>query len=363
MVVIPAGSFLMGSSEIETGRSPIEGPRHTVTIRWPFAVGKFEVTVDQYKMFVQETHRNVPSICSDFDPARNVPVPQGGWWFQYPGFSQSGDHPVVCVSWQDAKAYVAWLSKKLGKDYQLPSEAEWEYGARAGSHTRYHFGEDEKRLCEFGNVADSSDPAKLASRPLVDCRDGYLRTAPVGKFAPNAFGLHDTVGNAWEWVEDCGSTSYAGAPADGSASMAGDCAVRISRGGGWGSIAANHRSAVRNARFGPGDRFHFLGFRVARTLTRGDPEIEREVARRRELDLKRETAESEARRRMTNTALVGDIIATESSRRSSLECRNACQARSECKGYEYRLSGGLCYLYRRIDRQHDSTDAISGRWD
>jgi formylglycine-generating enzyme required for sulfatase activity len=355
MIVVPAGTFLMGTGPTELGRSESEGPQHSVTIARAFAAGKFEVTFDQFRAFVKDANHAVPQACSDFDPAKNAPIGNiGSFWF--PGFMQQGDHPAVCVSWKDAKAYVEWLSMRLARDYRLLSEAEWEYAARAGSQTRYHFGEDEKRLCEFGNVADIAEPSKLGARPLVDCRDGYLRTAPVGKYAPNAFGLHDTIGNVWEWVEDCGGGDYAGAPSNGSASKVGACATRVSRGGGWGSVALNVRSATRNLRFGPDERYHFLGFRVARTLAHGGVPTQGELP-------KQSAAEVEQRQRMANTAFVGDIIATESGRRSSLECRNACQAKAECKGYEFRLSASLCYLYRRIDRQHDSSDAISGRWD
>ncbi len=267
MILVPAGSYLMGSAPTEPGHSKIEAPQHSVTIAKAFASGKFEVTFDQYKAFMQETNHTAPKTCSNFDPNKNIPINLSASFWS-PGFQQEGDHPAVCVSWRDAKAYVAWLSKTLAKEYRLLSEAEWEYVARAGSHTRYHFGDSEMRLCEFGNVADSTDASKLSARPLAECRDGYVRTAPVGKFAANAFGLHDTIGNVWEWVEDCGHANYEGAPSDGSAWLAGACTTRVSRGGGWGSIAPHLRSAARNTLFGADDRYHFLGFRVARTLTR-----------------------------------------------------------------------------------------------
>jgi formylglycine-generating enzyme required for sulfatase activity len=266
MIVVPAGNYLMGSTPTEVDRAATESPRHMVVMAKPFAVGKYEVTRDQYGTFVQETNRTAAQTCSDYDVGKDTEVEQKGWSFRFPGYPQDGDHPVVCVTWQDAKDYAAWLTRKLGKTYRLLSEAEWEYAARAGSQTRYHFGEDEKRLCEFGNVADSTDPAKLSSRPLSECRDGYSRTAPVGKFAANGFGLHDTIGNVYEWVEDCANSNYEGAPSDGSAWLVGNCSKRVARGGSWGSPARNNRSAVRALRFGTEARFHFIGFRVARSL-------------------------------------------------------------------------------------------------
>jgi formylglycine-generating enzyme required for sulfatase activity len=256
----------MGSPSSEPGRSNSEGPQRKVTIGHPFAVGKFEVTRDQFERFVRETDRPFPYSCTWIKIGSEQEL-QPTWSFRFPGYFQEGNHPVVCVNWYEAKAFVAWLSKKTGKEYSLLSEAEWEYAARAGSQSRYYFGDDERFLCKFGNVADITDPSQLAVRPLVECRDGYVRTAPVGKFAANAWGLHDTIGNAWEWVEDCWNDSYSGAPDNGSPWLKGNCSIRVARGGSWGSIALNNRSATRSSRFNADMRAYHLSFRVARRIT------------------------------------------------------------------------------------------------
>jgi formylglycine-generating enzyme required for sulfatase activity len=155
---------------------------------------------------------------------------------------------VVCVNWNDAQAYAKWLSEKTGQGYRLPSEAEWEYAARAGSTTARYFADD--TICEFANVRDRSAKQIYSAGQFFDCDDGFVHTAPVGTFPPNGFGLYDVLGNVWQWVEDCWTPSYAGAPADGSAS--------------W---STNERGAYTlgfRASSPPGWRFDVFGFRVAR---------------------------------------------------------------------------------------------------
>ena len=152
---------------------------------------------------------------------------------------------MINVSWNDiTKEYLPWLSRKTGKTYRLLTEAEWEYAARAGSTTRYHFGDSERDLCMYGNVADLREGEEQG---LDDrhCRDGHVNTAPVGSFQPNAFGLYDMHGNVWEWVQDC-YFSYSGAPSDGSAWTTGDCSRRVVRGGSWNFSPRGLRSAIRN---------------------------------------------------------------------------------------------------------------------
>jgi formylglycine-generating enzyme required for sulfatase activity len=218
MVVVPAGSFRMGSRKNEKGRDGNEGPLHPVTIGRPFAVGRFEVTVDQFAAFVKDSGYDTGTTCDVWQDGKWTERPGRSW--RDPGFPQSSAHPAACVSWDDAKAYAALLSRMTGKPYRLPSEAEWEYAARAGTATRYHFGDDENDLCCHGNGGDQKarrDIAGADSWTVLPCSDGHAYTAPVASFPANGFGLHDVHGNVWEWTEDCWHDSYTGAPSDGSA--------------------------------------------------------------------------------------------------------------------------------------------------
>ena len=251
MVVVPSGSFMMGSPSSEEGREDDEGPVHRVTIGAPFAVGVYEVTRGEFGRFVSSTGRSMGNECWTVE---------GGEWeyrsgrsWRSPGFSQTDLHPAVCVSWDDARAYVAWLSRETGEAYRLLSESEWEYVARAGTTTRYHWGD-------------------AIGRNLANCDGCGSRwdgegTSPVGVFGANAFGLHDVHGNVGEWVEDCWHASYAGAPRDGSAWKGGDCSRHVVRGGVWWNSPRYLRVAFHSG-FVPGNRggFH-VGFRVARTFT------------------------------------------------------------------------------------------------
>jgi formylglycine-generating enzyme required for sulfatase activity len=235
MVRLRPGSFTMGSPSGEPGREYIEGPQHRVAIGYAFSLGRYEVTRAEFAEFVAATgHRAA-----------------GDW--RNPGFSQTDRDPVVNVSWNDAKAYVAWLSQMTGKSYRLPTESEWEYAARAGTETVRFWGNDDKDGCAYANAQ-------------FRCPNPYANTAPVGRFKPNQFGLHDMLGNVWEWTEDCWADreGYAGSPTDGSASSSGDCARRVLRGGSWGSQPRNVRSASRNGGSAGGGFTHY-GFRVART--------------------------------------------------------------------------------------------------
>lgn len=264
MVVVPFGSFMMGSPEAEKGREDDEGPRHRVAIAQPFAIGVHEVTRGEFAAFVEATGHDTGNSCYTWE---------GGWklvegrnW-RSPGFAQTDDHPVVCLSWDDAKAYVAWLSGQTRADYRLLSEAEWEYATRADSSSRRFWGNDldDAEGCAFANGADLTAKDEFSGWTVMNCRDGYVHTAPVGTFATNDFGLHDPLGNAWEWVEDCWNDSYAGAPADGTAWTSGDCGRRVLRGGSWGDFPRYLRSAYRS--WSDADfRINFGGFRVARTL-------------------------------------------------------------------------------------------------
>jgi formylglycine-generating enzyme required for sulfatase activity len=276
MIVVTSGSFTMGSPSNETGRESDEGPQHSVTYSRAFAVGKFEVTVDQFAVFVSDTGYDAGSKCWTGDDEDRSRKERSGRSWRNPGFSQSGSHPVTCINWNDAKAYVAWLSRKTGKAYRLLTEAEWEYAARAGTGSRYSFGDSESDLCRNGNGADQTAkmamiwgnlrPSYESILPFLSCEDGYAYTAPIGSFLANGFGLHDMHGNVLEWVEDCYRDDYVDAPADGSASVNGDCGLRIQRGGKWFAKPNLVRSASRSASL-LSTRSDVLGFRVARTLT------------------------------------------------------------------------------------------------
>jgi formylglycine-generating enzyme required for sulfatase activity len=226
MVVVPAGSFTMGSAEFG------EGPQRRVTIAKPFAVGKFEVTFTEWEACVAARG------CS-----RN---PDDSRWGR-------GNRPVISVSWDEAKQYVGWLSRKTGKSYRLLTEAEWEYAARAGTTTLYSWGDDIGR----GNANCDGCGSRWDDK----------QTAPVGSFKPNAFGLHDVHGNIWEWVEDCWQRGYDGAPTDGSARTTGcpDDTQRVHRGGAFLHGPEAIRSTVRN-NYSRDARANGVGFRVARTL-------------------------------------------------------------------------------------------------
>lgn len=185
---------------------------------------------------------------------------------------------MVCVSWDEAYAYTRWLSRKTGHSYRFLSEAEWEYAARAGTTTEAFWGDDEKRACEYGNGVDltlrdkfpkakweSAAPHNPNPGHVLPCRDGHVFTAPAGSYRPNAFGLYDTSGNAFEWVADCWWANYVGAPTDGSPRTDGDCTSRVNRGGSWTSNPTGLRSAYRGKDL-TGTRVVDLGFRVAREL-------------------------------------------------------------------------------------------------
>ena len=237
MVVVPSGSFEMGSPSREEGRSDDEGPVHRVTISERFAVGVHEVTFREWE------------ACRRSGGCTHNPDDEG--WGR-------GDRPVVNVSWQDAKEYARWLSRKTGEEYRLLSESEWEYAARAGTSGPFHFGStiSPEEANYDGNFTYGSG------------RKGRYRkrTEPVGSYPPNSFGLHDVHGNVQEWVEDCWHARYRGAPSDGRAwTRGGDCGKRVLRGGSWSFTPRYLRSADR---FGSsaGFRFNINGFRVARTL-------------------------------------------------------------------------------------------------
>jgi formylglycine-generating enzyme required for sulfatase activity len=232
MIVVPAGSFTMRSPTNATNSS--EGPQHDVTISRPFAVGRFAITFDEWDACVTD------GGCNGYRPNDH------GWG--------RGDRPVIDVSWDDARFYVAWLSRKTDKTYRLLTESEREYVTRAGTTTRYWWG---------SSIA--LDQANYGSGGSASIQLGYRgKTVPVGSFQPNPWGLYQVHGNVWEWVEDCYHNTYAGAPSDGSAWISGDCKVRVLRGGSWGAYDV---SATNRGWFTTDARSDGASFRVARTLS------------------------------------------------------------------------------------------------
>ena len=265
MVVIPQGRFTMGTPQSKVVRDDDEGPRHDVSISYAFGVSKFEITNAQFGAFADTQEVWSPGGCRLWQGngmvSKWVLTENADW--RDPGFEALSSSPVACVNWNDAQAYIAWLSALTGRTYRLLSEAEWEYAARASTDKRFHFGNAYRLLCQYGNTADRQMNAPWASDA---CDDGFgARTSPVGSFAPNSFGLFDLNGNVWEWVEDCWNDSYRGAPNDGEPWLDGDCGRRVSRGGAWDSVSAFARNA--NRRWNPIDyRVSNTGFRVARDL-------------------------------------------------------------------------------------------------
>ena len=255
LVEVPGGFFQMGSED----GPPEERPRHSVWLDG-FAIGRYEVTIGEFAAFLEAAVRGV-----------SVEDYLGRCLFE-DHFPRRADHPVTCVDFDHAQAYVAWLGRVTGRRYRLPSEAEWEYAARAGMTTRWYWGsdwDDRGGGCAYANGSDRSltevDPgaAGIFGEP-ADCADGFAYTAPVGAFIPNAFGLHDMAGNVWEWVEDCYFENYVGAPRDGAARIErGLCGSRVTRGGSWMHGVSFLRSAARD--YG-GFHASTRGMRVARTL-------------------------------------------------------------------------------------------------
>ncbi|MBI1180616.1 MAG: SUMF1/EgtB/PvdO family nonheme iron enzyme [Alphaproteobacteria bacterium] len=277
LVVVPAGSFAMGiqpaedaSGKVAPSMAASERPLHGVTFRKPFALEQTEVTRQQFDAFVRDTQYQATG-CEVFDGNTWVLDRSKSW--RDPGFYQDKDHPVVCVNRADAQAYIAWLSKKAGVKYRLPTESEWEYAARAGTSGAYVWGNDLTQACFDANVAGSTHMNRYKGRPtslVFACDSHHAETAPVGKYRANAFGLYDMFGNVREIVADCWNPDHRNATADGAAVTTGDCDATVARGGGWADPPANLRSA-RRMRAAADERRGDQGFRIARDLS--DEEI------------------------------------------------------------------------------------------
>jgi anti-anti-sigma factor len=288
LVLIPAGEFKMGSGEsteataaffnkaygkdfLTAGFFKDEHPQHRVRITKPFYLGTYHVTRGQFRQFVAATACKTDAEKGErpgafgWEPGKKECGFNEKYSWRNVGFEQTDEHPVVNVSWNDAVAFCKWLSRKEGETYRLPTEAEWEYACRAGTTTRYYSGDDPETLAKVGNVADAAAKAKFPNWTwTIKATDGYVFTAPVGKFKPNAFGLYDMHGNAWQWCADWyGAEYYAASPVDdptGPDSGPG----RVLRGGSWDDRPGGARSAKR-VRVPPDDRGSDVGFRVART--------------------------------------------------------------------------------------------------
>jgi formylglycine-generating enzyme required for sulfatase activity len=304
MVPLPPGSFMMGVSRKEARKLQYvqwAEPQHKVTIAYPFAIGRFEVTVEEFDAYVKETGAKVGGKCAirvmesgpyafkysgtpvpggDKTPSAPYEIYIGDGSYAQPGLPVTGRQPAGCVSRNEIKAYLDWLGGKAGKHYRLPTEAEWEYAYRAGTDTMNYWGDDFRKTCEYANFADRKSGYQAA--PAASCAERIHPdwTAEVGSYKPNPWGLYDMGGNTQETVEDCMHESYVGAPADGSPWTEPDCALFVARSGDYELTQFSMRAAerlifgyVENAddgmwtrEDGSDERFNNMGFRVAVSL-------------------------------------------------------------------------------------------------
>jgi formylglycine-generating enzyme required for sulfatase activity len=261
MMALPPGQFVQGAAPEDAAATALEQPQHPVRIAYPLGIGVYEVTVGEFKEFADATAHQSAG-CSSYD---------GSWqansdlnWNNV-GFTQSATHPVACVSWRDANEYAQWLSQKTGQHYRLPSDSEWEFAARAGASQSRPWGMALAAACASANVADETAARQFPGWKVHPCTDGYVYTAPVGSFRPNAFGLYDMLGNVFEWVQDCWHDDYRGAPVNGAAWLDGDCTQRGMRGGSWFTAPSLVSVAARN-RFEDTYRSNSVGFRLVREI-------------------------------------------------------------------------------------------------
>jgi formylglycine-generating enzyme required for sulfatase activity len=279
MVVIPAGTAIVGAAAADKFRNADELPERKLVIREPFAVSRYEITRDQYEAFVRATNRPVGGDCLTDRRKRGDWQYDAATTFRDPGFVQAGDHPVACVNWDEAQAYVAWLNTQTQGGYRLLTEVEWEYVARGGASQNlvYPWGNDPAQGCPFANVFDRTalqtyagvDTSGYKVYDPMDCADGRLNTSPVGSLQPNAFGVYDIIGNVAEWVEECYSATREQLSQSGAPPAQGDCARRLIKGGSWGSLAHNVRIAERIP-YPAAHRDDSIGIRVAKRVAATD---------------------------------------------------------------------------------------------
>jgi formylglycine-generating enzyme required for sulfatase activity len=279
MVVVPAGSFVMGTpaAALPPGRPGAESGTVVIGLPHAFAMGVHEVTRREFAHFVAQSGYESHPGCRTWDPAlaRFNEDARRTWQNPATPAVPLDEHPVTCVSFADAGAYVQWLAHETGASYRLPSEAEWEYAARAGTTTLRYWGDASEDGCGHANTYDvTADSVYRLGWPHAGCRDGYGDLAPVGSFAANPFGLHDMIGNVREWVQDCATDSYVGRPRDARAwEWLGGCKRRIQRGGSWLAPPDGNRSAFRGDA-AEGDRSDDAGFRVAMDLDQREAHAE-----------------------------------------------------------------------------------------
>lgn len=275
LVVIPPGSFTKGRERNDVAE-PVryEGKPHRVTIGYVFAVGRTEVTTGQFREFADATGYVASDVCNIWNGKGLSKTPGTGW--RNPGYGRpaADNEPGACLSWNDADAYIKWLSAKTGQKYRLLTESEWEYTARAGNSSEflYAWGDKPEDACKTANVADLSSkkpPPPIIPRPHapVNCDDGYPFIAPAGSLQPNAFGVYDMIGSIWEWVADCYVMPYpANTPTDGSAYLGPDgCDRRVSKGASW-SADINRQIPTFRGRDPVTLTSQIFGFRIARDL-------------------------------------------------------------------------------------------------
>jgi formylglycine-generating enzyme required for sulfatase activity len=262
MIVLPPGDYVQGTPAGTPGTESFESPEHDVFIDQSFAASQYEVTVGEFEEFVAATARKVDG-CWTYDGAWRLDA-AASWKSAVEG--QTALHPASCVSWDDAQAYAQWLSQRTGQPYRLPSAAEWEFAARGGSSGVRPW-TDAANACSQANVADQTALQRFPGWTTHACMDTYVQSAPVGSFAANAFGLHDMLGNVFEWTADCWHDDYSGAPDDGSARVDGDCSQHETRGGSWFTAPDFVRASYRN-RFATDYRSSSVGFRVVRRTAR-----------------------------------------------------------------------------------------------
>jgi len=265
MIVLPQGKATLGSEIWEQGRLPFEGPVREATIAYTLAYAKHETTRTQFSEFISDTGY-IPvdnSQCFSWNYSRHLGYVSWHTW-DHPGIYQEESHPVICVSWRDATAFAKWLTEKTGRTYRLPSATEFEYALRAGTRGPWFWGTSSAEACKYANVADFSFRKVYQFDAPFDCDDNYQNTAPVGAFQPNPWGLHDMLGNAWEWTDDCARKNFDDPPLDGSAWLDGqdaDCSQRTVLSGSWVTGTGAVRAA---AQYHLGDDYHsqIAGFRV-----------------------------------------------------------------------------------------------------
>lgn len=268
MIVVPSGEAMIGAEPFEANQKRGDIPVRKVKIAYKLAVGKTEITRGQYRQFMeQSSHKMAQDGCNTWGRDRIMGyVPNHNW--DNPGMPQNDKHPVVCVSHVDATTYVKWLAEKTNKPYRLLSSTEYEYAARAGTRGPWYWGTSQRDACKYANVADDVFRKNFDHAPLFKCDDGYEHTAPVATYEPNGWGLHDMLGNVYEWTDDCLHRDSSTVPTDGRAWLAedgGECDRRVPRGGSWVSGTDWVRAA---AQAGDLAVYHsqLLGFRVGMTM-------------------------------------------------------------------------------------------------